>query len=695
MNAFAMADEDQVLWWRLVQRVVIYDVCSTSSLVLIWTLILAAADLRVLGVAMLVRLPLLLLVFRQGLRPLMAWEARGAELEDVEVIAAERTLSREHIRFVWLYCGSSLFVLSLATWAAYAGVPQALPLGTSDLFFAALFGGSAILGAAPVLTYVLEAGLAGARHDLGFELAARGLLTERREHSLVTEMLAMQVAVTVAVYVGVAAIGCAVHLQHLRTEQTLELRHQLELMLIRAQFDTAEQAGFVFVTELPSELGLHERGEVGVRTGRDARRGELVVALAAGDRGWLLGRTALEERFGLLALVLVVTAALVTGSLLAAVTGFARRLATPLRALRRTTRRIAEEGALHELEPLVSVSNDEVGALVQDFNAMLSTLRELALAAERVAAGDLSIEIEGQGEVHAAFGAMILRLRELVIQIRSAAVEVAGASSQIIASVAAQEQTAEGQLASITGASAGAASLAELAHDIAMAATHVLDDAEHGLETTESVAATILAQRSAAEGITELLQLIREIADRSDLIALNGALEAGRVGEQGRGFALIADEMRRLAERVTGTVADVGAHVKSIERTGAQSISATDENRRIAERTTEAARTISELTQRQALDTDTVLSTIIDVADGARATVSASSQTRTAARALAQEAARLERLTKLFVLGDMPAPIALPTVPSGPSPEAGSEDEDEPEEPRTESSGAVLIPPLV
>src|SRR5690606_16131120 len=97
---------------------------------------------------------------------------------------------------------------------------------------------------------------------------------------------------------------------------------------------------------------------------------------------------------------------------------------------------------------------------------------------------------------------------------------------------------------------------------------NVLGDAEQAVATTDDTAAQITALRRHTASIGELLQTIGEIANRSDLLALNGSLEATRAGEAGRGFSLVATEMRRLAERVTGTVEDVRGRVEQIEVSG-------------------------------------------------------------------------------------------------------------------------------
>ncbi|MBZ0117210.1 MAG: methyl-accepting chemotaxis protein, partial [Sandaracinaceae bacterium] len=331
---------------------------------------------------------------------------------------------------------------------------------------------------------------------------------------------------------------------------------------------------------------------------------------------------------------------------------FGADIADGIGILTRAAERVVEVGDLRKMDPLPVASEDELGGLTRHFNQLVEGLRALAEQAETVAGGDLSVSTELRGDLAEAFGGMLQGLRALVQQSRETSVQVASAATEIYSASQEQEAAATQQSAAITEVARTMDSLATSAGHISDSAGTVLTDAERTRVTTEQMAARITELNGHAGRIGDLLEVIREVADRSDLLALNGSLEATRAGESGRGFGLVAGEMRRLAERVTATVESVRKLIGDVRASGSATVMATDESRKLAESTTETARRITLVTQQQRTATEQVSASVREIADVIAQTATATTQTRVSAEELKAQADRLEELLRRFRVGE-------------------------------------------
>jgi len=327
-----------------------------------------------------------------------------------------------------------------------------------------------------------------------------------------------------------------------------------------------------------------------------------------------------------------------------------RAITTPIDRLSIATQKIVEEGNQSEMAALPVVRNDEVGRLSARFNDLLDMMRDLSRAADSIANGELRIAISRKGELPDAFRRMLESLRSMVREIRGTSVDLASAATEILAASQEQESAAASQSSAMEEINRTMDSLATSAAHVSDSVQGVVANAEQTLTTTDRMVARITELSGHANRIGEILDVIREIADRSDLLALNGSLEASRAGESGHGFALVATEMRRLAERVTASVEDVKRLVSDIRDSGSSTVAATEESRRLADATTEAARQITFVTQQQRSGTEQVSESIRNITDVVTQAVSATAQTRTSAQGLKTQADRLAALVKRFEL---------------------------------------------
>ena len=326
----------------------------------------------------------------------------------------------------------------------------------------------------------------------------------------------------------------------------------------------------------------------------------------------------------------------------------------PLEDITRAVTQITEVGKLDEIAAIAVTHNDETGQLGMKFNDLLDTFRDLSAAAGALARGDLEIRLEGEGDVATSFRAMIGSLGQIVRQIHETSVLLAAAATEIYAASQEQEAAAASQSTAMVEIRQTMESLFEAAAHVSESVRGVLSNAERTLETTDRMVVRIGDLTNHAGRIGEILETIRDISDRSDLLALNGALEASRAGEAGRGFGLVAGEMRRLAERVMISVHDVRSLVGDIRASGSSTMMATEDSKKLAASTTDAARQITLVTQQQRSGTEQVLQSVREIAETLTQSVAAMAQTRASAEQLKSQADKLSTLVRAFRIETAP-----------------------------------------
>jgi methyl-accepting chemotaxis protein len=179
--------------------------------------------------------------------------------------------------------------------------------------------------------------------------------------------------------------------------------------------------------------------------------------------------------------------------------------------------------------------------------------REAAEIAQRVAGGDLSVDvIVARGDttsMMASIQNMVIKLGEIIGQVRDNASALVGASDQLSATAQSLSQGASEQAASVEETSASveemSASIAQNNENSKVTGDLATKTAREAVEGGAAVRETVDAMKQIAKKIA----IIDDIAYQTNLLALNAAIEAGRAGEHGKGFAVVAAEVRKLAER--------------------------------------------------------------------------------------------------------------------------------------------------
>src|ERR1039458_6719326 len=350
----------------------------------------------------------------------------------------------------------------------------------------------------------------------------------------------------------------------------------------------------------------------------------------------------------------------------------ARLISKPLAQMVQVARKLAAGDMNQKID---YHAQDETGQLAQAFSEQLEVVKrvisETGAVLEKVAAGDLTVRIEGDcpgdfAHIKNSLNATVEKLATAMLEVKSAsehvgdtAQQLSSASEEIASGAQEQASSLEETASSLEEISSTIKQNAENARQASQLAAGSREAAEKGGQVVNAAVAAMGEINQASKRIADIITTIDEIAFQTNLLALNAAVEAARAGEQGRGFAVVASEVRNLAQRsasaakeIKGLIQDSVRKVENGSELVNRSGQTLAEILQSVKRVTDIVAEIAAASQEQANGIDQVNKATMQMDQVTQANSAQTEQMSSTAQGLSSSAEELQAMVARFRLAE-------------------------------------------
>lgn len=345
---------------------------------------------------------------------------------------------------------------------------------------------------------------------------------------------------------------------------------------------------------------------LGIQYERYLKIRDLAMNIGEGARGRT--RDALrksEKRADLSVIVFVVIGSLTVLTGFGIVIMLNNIIARPLQQISGAAERIAAGDLSANI--LGGERTDEVGGLAQAFDRMTHSLQGMASIAQKIASGDLSIKVAPQSEKDVlgnAFAVMVDNLQRMTSEISDSVGLLSSSANEISVSTTRFSTSATETATAVTETTTTVEEIrqtAQLAHQktqlVSETAQRTVLISQGGKTATEqtiegmnrireqmnSIAESMMMLSEQTQAVGQIISTVDDLAQQSNLLAVNASIEAAKAGEQGKGFAVVAQEVKSLADQSKQATTQVRAILSDIQRATNAAVMATEQGSKAVE----------------------------------------------------------------------------------------------------------------